>query len=154
MPSAEKYHKTQRDPSHGMDYETLLSSWGTFNIKSPYETIQIPTAWLIDPRMNNRQKIVLLVMNAYANKDGIITISRRQIQIYTHGDRIGTIRAVEALKNLGYIERIDNSNGRRPTYRMLDPTPPAEKLSETKKIKKSVSKTKTESDFLDRGRDI
>jgi hypothetical protein len=145
MPDADKYDRIYRDPSFGMAYKTLLACWESFNIKSPYETIEIPTAWLIDPRLSNREKIVLLVMNAYANKEGVVTISKRQLQIYTHGDRTGMIRAIKTLKKLGYIERIDAINGKRPKYRMIDPTPPLEKLSEPKKKEKTKSKTKKQS---------
>lgn len=79
-------------------------------------------------------------MNAYADKDGVITISRRQLQIYTHGDKTGTIRAIETLQQLGYIQRIDAVNGKRPTYQMLNPTPRPKKSSGPKKNKKSDSK--------------
>jgi hypothetical protein len=140
MPNAETYGKYLKDPTSGMSFQELLDNYATFGIKSPYETIRIPTSWLIDPRLTNRQKIVLLVLNAYSDSNGHTTISKRQIQIYTHGDRAGTIRALEALANLGYIERIDGVNGKRPTYQMLDPTPKPKKSSGQRKNKKSDPK--------------
>ena len=151
MPTRHEYESYYREPSFGWPFEKLLSRYATFNIKSPYETISIPTAWLIDPRLNDRQKIVLLVLNAYADKDGAITITTRQLQVYTHSERKTVINAMSKLQELGYIERIDGINGARPTYKMLDPTPKVRKYSGPRKNKNSISDNKQKSKNSTRG---
>ena len=140
MPTKADYNAYQRDPSHGMSFFELLSKYRTFDIKPPYKNISIPTSWLIDPRLSDRQKIVLLVLNAYSNKNGEITITTRQLQVYIHAERKSVINAMSRLQELGYIERIDGINGGRPTYKMIDPTPKVRKSSGPRKNKNSDSK--------------
>lgn len=140
MPRKSSYDKLERDPSWGLSLEDILARYDTLNIKSPYKYIKIPTAWLVDPKLTNRQKIVLLIMNSYASTDKIITITTKQLQIYTHGDKTGTQKALDTLEQLGYIQRIDGQNGLWPQWKLLDPTPKVRKQSGQRKNKKSDSK--------------
>ena len=128
MPVKEAYDKTERDPSSGMDFTELLARYGVFDLQSPYEMIAVPTAWLMDPRITDRQKIALLILNSYCDEEGVITATRRQLQVFLHCKKQSVVDTLRTLQELGYIERIDGINGGRPTYRMLDPTPKIRKL--------------------------
>ncbi len=145
MPRKSSYDKLERDPSWGYTLEDILARYDTLNIKSPYKCIKVPTAWLVDPKLTHRQKITLLVMHAYASRDKIITITVRQLQIYLHGDKVGTKRAIHGLEELGYIQRIDSKNGMWPQWKLLDPTPKVRKQSGQRKNKKSDPNLKEKS---------
>lgn len=141
MPNKAKYDRIYRDPTSGLSLEDILAKYETFNIKCPYNTIEVPASWIIDPKLTEREKIILILMHAYSNKNDEITITTRQLQVYIHADRSSCRRTIQKLISNGYVTRIDGINGARPTYRIADPTPKVRKSR--KKIKNEDAKIKS-----------
>lgn len=138
MPDKTRWEQEYKSPTDGWDFDEILSQWEDLNLLAPNTCIEVPIAWLLDPRLKPHDKIILFVLHNFANSKNVVTISRRQFLIYANCNKQRLQTGLKTLVEHGYLKLLPFKNGTRAKYKLLVP------VHEVGKPKKK-NKTKTTS---------